>query len=131
VPNNVVVEVCSKSWMTSAQVWFWIQSIWVPNVIGCNLLFLDQYKLHNTHEVTKMLSECSTTIFGIPADTERKLTKGCAPLAQSMDVSINKSFKAIIHHSWTEWIATTTDRTPAGNLRSLMHQHMIDWISKA
>jgi DDE superfamily endonuclease len=52
-------------------------------------------------------------------------------LVQPLDVSINKPFKDSLRNQWTEWFATTNERTPGNNHKPPTRQNLIEWISLA
>ena len=48
-----------------------------------------------------------------------------------MDVSVNHPFKALMREQWVTWFSTHTQHTKHGNLKQLMKQDVINWVSKA
>jgi hypothetical protein len=56
VPANVIIGGCKNGWMTAEQLRRWFALAWMPNVVGRNILLLDQYRPHHTADLRTMLA---------------------------------------------------------------------------
>jgi len=127
IPDNVRVKASPNGWMRSMEVHQWIRSE-LHNTRDrqedVNMLaVLDCYNAHRSAETRQLLEDMNIDVVYIPG--------GCTSIAQPMDVSVNRPFKANMRRQWTRWFETHDDRTPAGNLRQPSRQQVINWVSQA
>ena len=114
----------------------WVEEIWLKYVrevskqLGFNnsLLTFDAFSGHKTDDVQSKLVGNKSDILMIPP--------GCTSKCQSMDVCINKPFKAILRQCWVNYISKIIEQIPAAKLDYFKlpppsRQFMVDWIEEA
>jgi hypothetical protein len=121
VPANVLLTASKSGWMTREAMGFWMRRVWGdPQDDVRRLLVLDEYTVHKTAEVREKADNQKTDLVFVPG--------GCTSLAQPLDVSINKPFKANLRRMWEAWAYE--------NLRGLervhpSRQNVINWVSES
>ena len=104
VPNGVVVHCQSKGWVDRDGMAVWAEKVWrrrpVPFFNRTSLLLLDSFSVHLHKDVCGNLKkEHKTTTAVIPG--------GLTKVLQSLDISVNRSFKAKIREQWEKWREST------------------------
>ena len=121
IPGNVLVTASKSGWMTQEAMAYWLRRVWGDTDDDVQrLLVLDEYRVHKSQEVRETAEGKKTDIVYIPG--------GCTSLAQPLDVSINKPFKAHIRQLWEQWAFDNLRGT------SRVHpsrQNVINWISQS
>ncbi|KAK7890943.1 hypothetical protein WMY93_022906 [Mugilogobius chulae] len=87
------------------------------------LLVMDSMRAHITPQFKAKLKAVNT----IPAIIPGGLTK----ILQPLDISVNRSFKAVLHLLWEQWMMEGEHSfTATGRLRHATFQQVIEWIDK-
>ncbi|CAI7866945.1 unnamed protein product [Closterium sp. NIES-54] len=89
------------------------------------MLVLESYRSHLTKEVKARFAALNIVPAVIPA--------GCTADVQPLDVSVNKSFKAIVRQQYQSWFEADGMNilTPAGNIKKPPSAVVLKWISRA
>ena len=107
----------------------WIEEIWLKHTqADCNrlgyensLLSFDDFATHQTDGVKAQLLESNS---------------GCTSKCQSVDVNLNKPFKAVLKRCWVKYVASAADSFPDANsditfkLPVPTRHHMINWVKE-
>ena len=86
------------------------------------LLILDQACIHTMQQTKENLEDVETDVVYMPA--------GCTPICQLANVSWNTQFKAAMRKGWKIW-RMRDERRIYGNLKMVIRQVVIDWVSSA
>ena len=113
IPEGFIVKTQEKSWMDEGLMEVWIEEIWLKYVrevskqleFDDSLLTFDEFSAHKTDNVRSKLVKNKSDILMI--------SPGCKSKCQSMDVCINKPFKAILRKCWVTYISKIIEQIPA------------------
>ena len=126
-PNEVVVKVNEKGWMTADVMKEWINECWLPkNAFPDNpeksMLIYDSARCHRSAE--QELKKVSKIAI-IPG--------GLTKFLQPLDVSVNKPFKDRLKDLWENWMSdeSKADYTVGGKRRSASLGQIAEWIKTA
>uniref|UniRef100_A0AAR2J5P4 HTH CENPB-type domain-containing protein n=1 Tax=Pygocentrus nattereri TaxID=42514 RepID=A0AAR2J5P4_PYGNA len=112
---SVAVAVNEKGWMDQEMMNLWLTK---------SLLVMDSMRAHITPQFKNKLKVFNT----IPAIIPGGLTK----ILQPLDISVNRSFKAVLRHLWEQWMLDGEHSfTATGRMRHATFSEVIEWISKA
>ena len=89
-PEGVIIRANAKGWMNEDEMGWWIENVWTQRARRTSnpksLLVLDAFSAHRTDTVKRRIDRKNTDIAIIPGGLTSRL--------QSLDVSMNKSFKS-------------------------------------
>ncbi|KAH7932500.1 hypothetical protein HPB52_024475 [Rhipicephalus sanguineus] len=109
IPANVCLTATKNGWMTSEKMQEWLSRVWGPNVDDVrHLLVLDQAPIHKTQAATNAFED----------------------ILQPADVYWNKPFKSTLQRLWEQYMREEA-RTPKGNLKKPLRQHLLDFVAEA
>lgn len=126
---SVVVAVNEKGWMDQDMMNFWLTKCYTKRPDGFfktrkALLVMDSMRAHITPQFKDKLKAFNS----IPAIIPGGLTK----LLQPLDISVNRSFKAVLRHLWEEWMMDGEHSfTATGRMRHATFLQVTEWIDKA
>ena len=112
IPAGFIVKTQVKAWMDDDLMKVWVEDIWIKHIRAeCQklefenaLLTFDAFAANLTDDVESQLLEAKTDTLAIPA--------GCISKCQSMDVCLNKPFKAILRKCWVNYISSVVEAFP-------------------
>ena len=85
---------------------------------------MDSMRAHTTAQIKNKIKACNS----IPAIIPGGLTK----ILQPLDISVNRSFKAVLRHLWETWMVDGEHSfTATGRMRHATFQQVVGWIDKA
>jgi len=89
------------------------------------ILLLDNFAGHIDDNLKKFVNDLRFDILTFPANTTK--------FHQPMDISVNKSFKAIVSNFWEDYSSSLTkdDLTKAGNYKPPTREKKLTWVSSA
>ncbi|KAJ0000467.1 hypothetical protein NQD34_012309 [Periophthalmus magnuspinnatus] len=129
VSPSVVVAVHDKGWMDEEMLNFWLTECYTKRPDGFfridkALLLMDSLQAN----ITSQLKDQLEVFNSIPCIIPGGLTKVLQPL----DISVNRSFKAVLHHLWEQWMVDGEHSfTATGKMRHPTFLQVTEWIDKA
>ena len=131
-PPNIFVRANPKGWINGALIEDWMENVWLKRSSAffakstkedC-LLIYDACTAHLTDEV-KAAVQKHTKLAVIPG--------GLTKFLQSLDISVNKSFKSHLRKSWENWMENEEmiSLTKGGNRRKATFSTVTEWIVSA
>ncbi|XP_033837121.2 histone-lysine N-methyltransferase SETDB1-B-like isoform X3 [Periophthalmus magnuspinnatus] len=129
VSPSVVVAVHDKGWMDEEMLNFWLTECYTKRPDGFfridkALLLMDSLQAN----ITPQLKDQLEVFNSIPCIIPGGLTKVLQPL----DISVNRSFKAVLHHLWEQWMVDGEHSfTATGKMRHPTFLQVTEWIDKA
>ena len=126
---SVEVAVNEKVWMDQEMMNLWLTKCYTKRPDGFfrarkALLVMDSMRAHITPQVKDKLKVFNS----IPAIIPGGLTK----ILQPLDISMNRSFKAVLRNLWEQWMIDGEHSfTATGRMRHATFLDVIGWIDKA
>lgn len=89
-----------------------------------SMLILDSFRGHLTDEVKSRIAEGNSDLVVIPGGLTSRL--------QSLDVCINKPFKAYVQEQYETWLMKDNQPlTKTGKIKKASASTIVEWVSKA
>ncbi|KAK3925711.1 Pogo transposable element with KRAB domain [Frankliniella fusca] len=112
-PNDVLVRVQKKGWMTEELMLDWLKNVWgrQPGALLQleSMLCLDAFRGHLTDPVKQKTKDMKSQMVIIPA--------GMTSVLQPMDVGVNKPFKDRLRKIYLDWLSSPDrELTPTGKI---------------
>jgi hypothetical protein len=100
-PPNVIIKYNTKGWMDEEMMIDWLQQCYSKRTDGFfkkekAMLIMDSMRAHITEGVKKKFKSMNTIPIIIPG--------GMTKLLQPLDISVNRSFKAVLRNIWESWM---------------------------
>lgn len=127
--TDVIVEANEKGWMDENMMVNWLNKIYIKRSGGffhtdTSLLIYDSMCAHITSKIKEIVRRTNSVLAVIPG--------GCTKLLQPLDISVNRSFKTKLRHTWEHWMSFAEhEHTPSGNLKRPSYSLIVKWISDA
>lgn len=125
VPENVHVTLSRTGWENTETLLHWSDNVLFPYLGDYDfndiLLLLDRFRAHLTEEFCLPLVEAGILLDNIPAR--------CTSLAQPLDLTIMRGFKAIMRKYWKLWKTENTEND--GSCRKISLEDVLGVISRA
>ena len=126
---SVEVAVNEKGWMDQEMMNLWLTKCYTKRPDGFfrarkALLVMDSMRAHITPQFKDKLKMFNSTPAIIPG--------GLTKVLQPLDISVNRSFKAVLRNLWEQWMMDGEHSfTATGRMRRATFQDVIGWIDKA
>ena len=118
MPENIVVAVNEKTWMSQEVMKLWIEKVWAEYCrMEESYLLLDEYQVHKMSWVMKTFAAMNTEVDFVLAGRTGEL--------QVLDVGINKPFKDYVQRRYDDFIINKEPRERVTRLK------MTKWIDEA
>ncbi|KAL1470208.1 hypothetical protein MTO96_040572 [Rhipicephalus appendiculatus] len=128
-PSGVIIQANEKGWMDESMMTVWLEKCFVKRPDGFfhvkkRLLVMDSMRAHITDATLKRVKAVNCTPTVIPG--------GMTKLLQPLDISVNRSFKAVLRHLWESWM-TDGDHsfTATGRMRHATFGEVAKWVDEA
>lgn len=128
-PPTVVVAVNEKGWMNQEMMNLWLTKCYTKRPDGFfktrkALLVMDSMRAHITPQFKDKIKACNSIPVIIPG--------GLTKILQPLDISVNRSFKAVLRRLWEEWMVDGEHSfTATGRMRHATYQQVLGWIDTA
>ncbi|KAJ8004350.1 hypothetical protein DPEC_G00158260 [Dallia pectoralis] len=128
-PPTVVVAVNEKGWMNEEMMTIWLTKCYTKRPDGYfktrkALLVMDSMRAHITPQFKDKIKACNSIPVIIPG--------GLTKILQPLDISVNRSFKAVLRRLWEEWMVDGEHSFAAtGRMRRATFQQVLGWIDTA
>ena len=127
-PNDVIVEVNEKGFMTAEMLNKWKQCVWKTRPGG----FFRPSSLIVFDSATSHLKRTTISSFKQHYNTEVAIIPGgMTPLLQPADVHWNKPFKSAMRDKWLQWLSEGEEEyTASGKRKSASYEMVVNWVSE-
>lgn len=128
-PPAVVVQPNTKGWMDQEMMGVWLDRCFSRRPDGFfhvtpGLLVMDSMRAHITDIIKKKISSKNCTPVIIPG--------GMTKMLQPLDISVNRSFKAVLRRLWETWMSEGEHSfTKTGRMRRTDYGEVAKWVSEA
>lgn len=128
-PPGVVIETNVKGWMDEEMMGKWLEKCFSKRPDGFfhakkGLLVLDSMRAHITELTLKRIKAKNCTAAVIPG--------GMTKMLQPLDISVNRSFKAILRRLWESWMSDGEHSyTATGRMRRASFCEVAKWVREA
>lgn len=128
-PPTVVIQANTKGWMDEGMMSVWLDRCFSRRPDGFfhvkpGMLVMDSMRAHITDIVKKKISSKNCMPVIIPG--------GMTKMLQPLDISVNRSFKAVLRRSWETWMSEGEHSfTKTGRMRRADFGEVAKWVSDA
>lgn len=128
-PPGVVVQANTKGWMDEEMMGVWLDRCFTCRPDGFfhakpGMLVMDSMRAHITDATKKKISAKNCIPVIIPG--------GMTKMLQPLDISVNRSFKAVLRRLWEAWMTEGEHSfTKTGRMRRADYGEVAEWVSEA
>lgn len=128
-PPGVVVKTNEKGWMDEQMMGVWLETCFSKRPDGFfharkGLLVMDSMRAHMTDLTLRQIKTMNCTPTIIPG--------GMTKILQPLDISVNRSFKAVLRRIWEAWMTEGEHSyTATGRMRRASFSEVAKWVHEA
>lgn len=128
-PSGVLIQANEKGWMDESMMSIWLDRCFVKRPDGFfhvkkSLLVMDSMRAHITDSTLRKVKAVNCTPAVIPG--------GMTKILQPLDISVNRSFKAVLRRLWESWMTEGEHSfTATGRMRHATYGEVAKWVDEA